>query len=95
MAASTLCSNADTNAMRCLRNLAIDSDARVPAACAEALMAGVNPRLKARKEATRSDRLFRLLNEATPTCTGVNNCPSFNSNAGVRCNDFNNGQCRL
>ena len=88
MAASTLCANADTNAMRCLRKLATKGDARVPSACAEAIIAGltVNSHLD---QAPRTKRVSRLLTEATGTCgvTG-NSCPnSFNSVAHLRCND--------
>ena len=85
VAASTLCANADTSAMRCLRTLAIKRDARVPAACAEALitagMANVkNPR---RNLASRASRLSRLLTEGG-ACTGTNTCP--NSDARTNTN---------
>ena len=86
MAASTLCANADTNAMRCLRKLAIAGDARVPAACAEAIMAGVtvNPRLN---QASRPTRLSRMLTEGGK-CTGTNDCSSqFAGTQHYNCND--------
>ena len=92
MAASTLCANADTNAMRCLRKLATKGDARVPPACAEALMAGVtvNHRLK---QHTRGTRLSRLLLEAG-SCS-ANTCS--NTLGGIvdnQCNDVLS-QCLL
>ena len=75
MAASTLCADADTNAMRCLRKLAFLGDVRVPKACADAIMAGVtmNPRLK---QASRTQQLARMLVEG-------GNCAAGNSCAGT------------
>ena len=82
MAASTLCTNSDTNAMRCLRKLAVKGDARVPAACAEALMAGVTVK-GGRSQEARAKRMSRMLNEGG-TCGGGNNCAS---TSNKRCND--------
>ena len=92
MAASTLCADADTNAMRCLRTLAMKSDTRVPSACSEAVMAGVtvNPRFK--NQASRAKRLARMLNEGG-ACTGVNTCVTANrGQSHQQCNDVA-GQC--
>ena len=95
MAASTLCANTDTNAMRCLRKLAIKKDARVPTTCAEALMADVtvNPR-RVKKQASRGSRLTRMLSEAGSICSGVNNCVDPFSVSHSRCNDPLS-ECRL
>lgn len=87
MAASTLCANADTNAMRCIRKLAIRGDARVPTTCAEAIMAGVtvNPR---HHQARRAEQLARLLSEGGAPSCGANSCPSTGGSAAHnRCND--------
>ena len=84
MAASTLCANSDTSAMRCLRKLAVKGDARVPAACAEALMAGVTVK-GGRSQEARAKRMSRMLNEG-PTCGGGNTCASA-SISNKRCND--------
>lgn len=77
MAASSLCSSTNTNALRCLRKLAMKQDARVPASCANALLGGA---AASQSQAGRTQRMARMLNEG-----GCNNCAAAGS--GLRCND--------
>lgn len=79
--------------MRCLRQLAIKGDARVPSACAEAIKAAVtvHPR---RNLAARANQLARMLNEGG-SCVAGNSCPNdFQSVGNNRCNDVLS-QCLL
>ena len=87
VAASTLCADADTNAMRCLTKLAIAGDARVPAACAEAVMAGVTVDPRRLKHSSRVMQLSRMLTEGG-NCDAANTCPTSLANVpNQRCND--------